>query len=109
MRKLFIIPILLALLAAAPASASRATTVQVRMGDPGCHWFYSHGKNVKSLTVSGSVTIVNYDEAALKLVGPGGTKIEKRLSKLTLKTPGTYRITMVGQAPDDNHLKLVVK
>jgi hypothetical protein len=109
MRKLFFIPILLALLAAAPASASRSTAVQVRMADPGCHWFYSHGKNVKSLTVTGAVTVVNYDEAALKFVGPGGTKIEKRLGKLTLKAPGTYRITMVGQAPDDNHLKLVIK
>jgi len=27
---------------------------------------------------------------------------------ITVSKPGTYHITMVGQAPDDNHLVLVV-
>jgi hypothetical protein len=30
-------------------------------------------------------------------------------AKLTLKAKGVYRITMVKQAPDDNHLKLTIK
>src|SRR5690242_12855092 len=107
MRKL-LIPALLALLLAAPASAAGPTRLQVRMADPGCHWFFAHGKMVKTVTVSGPVTVTNYDEAALKYVGPGGTKIEKRLAKITLTARGTYHVTMVGQAPDDNHLKLVV-
>ena len=48
------------------------------------------------------MTLVNYDEAALEIKGPGGTKIEKVGAKLTLRARGLYRITMVGQAPDDN-------
>jgi hypothetical protein len=111
MRKLFI-PVLFALVllaASTPAQASRATTLRVVMADPGCHWFSVHGKKVKSTTVHGPVILANYDEAALKIVGPGGTKIDKQLGKTTLKIRGTYRITMVGQAPDDNHLRLVVK
>lgn len=108
MRKL-LIPTLLALVVVAPAAAQRTTALQVRMADPGCHWFYSHGKLVKTVTVSGPVTVTNLDEAALKYVGPGGTKIEKRLGKITLSSPGVYHVTMVGQAPDDNHLKLTIK
>jgi hypothetical protein len=111
MRKLFI-PVLFALLlmaASASAQASRVTTLRVVMADPGCHWFSVHGKNVKSTTVHGPVVLANYDEAALRIAGPGGTKIEKRLAKTSLKTPGIYRVTMVGQAPDDNHLKLIIK
>ena len=41
--------------------------------------------------------------------GPGVTKTERVGAKLTLKVKGAYRITMVGQAPDDNHLKLTIK
>jgi hypothetical protein len=48
--------------------------------------------------------LVNRDEAALRIKGPGGTKIERVLGKLRLHAKGTYRITMVHQAPDDNHL-----
>jgi hypothetical protein len=111
MRKLLIsvASAVLLLAASASAQAAHATTLRVVMADPGCHWFSVHGKNVTSTTVHGPVTLANYDEAALKIVGPGGTKIDKRLGKVTLRTHGTYRITMVGQAPDDNHLKLVVR
>jgi hypothetical protein len=31
------------------------------------------------------------------------------LGKLRLRAKGTYRITMVHQAPDDNHLVLKIK
>jgi hypothetical protein len=55
------------------------------------------------------VTLVNLDEAALKINGPGGTKAERVGAKLTLKAKGVYKITMVRQAPDDNHLKLTIK
>jgi hypothetical protein len=41
--------------------------------------------------------------------GPGGTRIEKVGAKLKLRAKGTYRITMVKQAPDDNHLVLRIK
>jgi hypothetical protein len=55
------------------------------------------------------VTLLNNDEAALRIKGPGGTKLERVGAKLTLRAKGTYRITMVRQAPDDNHLTLRVK
>jgi len=102
-----------ALLLAAPASAA-PTTVTVAMRDPGCHWFYvgggsSHRKFATTLVRQGPVTLVNLDEASLKIKGPGGTRIEHVGARLTLKTAGVYRITMVGQAPDDNHLKLTLR
>ena len=91
----------------ASASTHAPKTVVVAMHDPGCHWFQVGTSFRKNLTVKGPVALVNYDEAALKVAGPSGAKIEKLAARLTL-THGTYRITMVGQAPDDNHLKLVV-
>jgi len=112
MRKLILIGIA-ALMFAAPAGAA-PTTVIIAMKDPGCHWFYTgggpnHRKYVKTLVRSGPVTLLNLDEAALLVKGPGGTKTEPVGAKLTLKAKGVYRITMVKQAPDDNHLKLTVK
>ena len=107
MRKLILLP-LAALALAAPAAAGRAPLV-VAMHDPGCHWFYVGGKYVKSVTRHGPVTLLNQDEAALRIKGPGGTKLERVGAKLTLRARGTYRIVMVRQAPDDNHLTLTVK
>ena len=112
MRKLILIGIA-ALMFVAPAGAA-PTTVIIAMKDPGCHWFYTgggpnHRKYVRTLVRSGPVTLLNLDEAALLVKGPGGTKTEPVGAKLTLKAKGVYRITMVKQAPDDNHLKLTVK
>lgn len=107
----------LALAASAAAGSSAgagATKLVVAMRDPGCHWFYlgggpSHRKYAKSVTRSGPVALVNLDEATLVIKGPGGTKHDQVGAKLTLKAKGTYKITMVKQAPDDNHLKLTIK
>lgn len=107
----------LALAASAAAGSSAgagATKLVVAMRDPGCHWFYlgggpSHRKYAKSVTRSGPVALVNLDEATLVIKGPGGTKHDQVGAKLTLKAKGVYRITMVKQAPDDNHLKLTIK
>jgi opacity protein-like surface antigen len=99
---------LMAALIAAPAAGARSM-VQIRMHDPGCHSFYVGGKYVTKYSVKGSITIQNLDEATLKFVGPGGTKLDKVGKSLTLNRRGVYRITMVGQAPDDNHLKLTIK
>jgi len=112
MRKLTLIGIA-ALMLAAPAGAA-PTTLIIAMRDPGCHWFYtgggpSHRKYVKTLVRSGPVTLLNLDEAALIVKGPGGTKTQPVGAKLTLKAKGVYRITMVKQAADDNHLKLTIK
>jgi hypothetical protein len=97
---------------AAPAAANKAP-LMIAMRDPGCHWFYVGGgpssrKYAKSVIRSGPVTLLNLDEAALIVKGPGGTKPERVGARLTLKARGTYRITMVKQAPDDNHLTLKV-
>jgi hypothetical protein len=89
--------------------------LQIRMHDPGCHSFYlgggpSHRQYATTLTRSGPVTLVNYDEAALTYRGPGGfLKKEGVGQKITLTRKGVYHITMVKQAPDDNHLTLTVR
>jgi hypothetical protein len=97
---------------AAPSAAAKAPLV-IAMKDPGCHWFYLGGgpnqrKYAKSLTRVGPVTLLNLDEATLIIKGPGGTKTERVGAKLTLTAKGTYHITMVKQAPDDNHLILKI-
>ena len=92
---------------ATPAHHTSAKTVTVVMHDPGCHWFSVGGAFKTSLSVAGPVKLVNLDEATLKVAGPSGVKLDRVGAKLQLG-PGTYRITMVGQASDDNHLKLVV-
>lgn len=105
---------LVATAAARPATTAKATRLVVAMRDPGCHWFYlgggpSHRKYSKTVTRTGPVKLVNFDEDTLIVKGPGGTKHAKVGATLTLKAKGLYKITMVKQAPDDNHLKLVVK
>lgn len=111
MRKLILIGIA-ALMFAAPAGAA-PTTVIIAMKDPGCHWFYTGGgpnnrHYAKLVTRVGRVTLLNLDEAAMIIKGPGGTKIQKVGAKLTLKAKGVYHLTMVKQAPDDNHLTLKI-
>jgi hypothetical protein len=101
------------LMLAAPAAAAPPPLI-VAMKDPGCHWFYTgggpnHRKYVKTIVRTGPVTLLNLDEAALIIKGPGGTKKEAVGGRLTLKAKGLYTITMVKQAPDDNHLKLTIK
>ena len=88
--------------------ASAPTKVTVAMHDPGCHWFLVGGKYTKSLSVKGPVSLVNLDEAALKIAGVSGMKLDAVGKKVAL-VRGAYRITMVGQAPDDNTLMLIVK
>src|SRR5262249_46326448 len=116
MRKFILIPFAALAFAApviaAPASATTAPLV-IAMHDPGCHWVYlgggpNHRKYANAVTRRGPVTLLNLDEAALIVKGPGGTKIDKVGAKLTLTSKGTYHITMVKQMPDDQHLILKV-
>jgi hypothetical protein len=118
MRKLILIGIAGLVFAAAASAgttaASRSTTLIVAMRDPGCHWFYLGGgpsqrRYVKTVTRQGPVTLVNLDEAPLIIKGPGGTTRAQVGARLTLHANGVYRITMVKQAPDDNHLKLTIR
>jgi len=107
MRKL-IITAIAALGLAVPATAGNAPLV-IAMHDPGCHWFHVGGKYTKSVVRHGPVTLLNLDEAALVIKGPAGTRHEAVGAKLRLRAKGTYRITMVHQAADDNHLVLKIK
>jgi len=95
----------------APAAAShtgKAKTLNVVMHDPGCHWFSIGGKFKTTASVAGPIRLANYDEATLKVRSSEGTQRIKVGESILLRR-GHYRITMVGQAPDDNHLKLTVR
>jgi hypothetical protein len=84
-------------------------TVKIVMHDPGCHWFMVHGKYATTDTVKASrVRLVDQDEAALKVASRHGTQ-HIPMGKSIVVGPGHYVIMMVGQAPDDNYLKLTVR
>jgi hypothetical protein len=84
-------------------------TVTIAMHDPGCHWFMVHGKYVKSDIVKGNrVRLVDQDEAALKIASRNGMQ-HVAVGKSLVVGHGSYVIMMVGQAPDDNYLKLTVR
>lgn len=83
-------------------------TVKVVMHDPGCHWFVVNGKYTTTNTVHATrARIVDQDEAALKVTTPQGVR-HITVGHSIVVGHGVYRITMVGQAPDDNHLRLTV-
>ncbi|HEY6960369.1 MAG TPA: hypothetical protein VI408_00625 [Gaiellaceae bacterium] len=108
MKKL-LIPIAAAVfLVAGAAQAQSPTKVSVVMHDPGCHWFSVAGKFQKTLTVNGAAKLVNLDESTLIVKGAGATRHDG-VGKTLVLGKGTYTVTMVKQAPDDNHLKLVVR
>ena len=112
---LLTVGLLLAASAAARSNAAASgTKLIVAMHDPGCHWFYlgggsAHHKYTKTVVRHAAVKLVNLDEATLIIKGPGGTRHDKVGATLSLKAKGIYKITMVKQAPDDNHLKLTIK
>ncbi len=84
-------------------------TVKIVMHDPGCHWFVVRGKYVKTNTVKANrVRLVDRDEAALKVASRHGMR-HIPVGKSIVVGRGNYVIMMVGQAPDDNYLKLTVR
>jgi hypothetical protein len=96
-------------IASAGTTAARAATkVTVAMHDPGCHWFQVGSSYKKTLTVKGPVSLFNVDEAALIIKGAHGT-VRDRVGGSVMLSQGVYHITMVKQAPDDNHLLLTVR
>ena len=97
---------------AAPAAkrAPKVNHVTVAMRDPGCHWFAVGTSFKKGMTVRGIAVVRNIDEAALIFRGPNGFHAVLPVGKtLRIAKQGAYHITMVKQAPDDNHLLLRVK
>ena len=84
-------------------------TVKIVMHDPGCHFFMVHGKRAtKDIVKANRVKLVNMDEAALKVASRAGMK-HIAVGKSLVVSRGNYVIMMVGQAPDDNYLKLTVR
>jgi hypothetical protein len=83
-------------------------TVKIVMHDPGCHWFMVHGQyRVKDTVKADRVRLVDQDEAALKVKTAQGVQ-RIPVGRSIVVGQGAYRITMVGQASDDNHLRLTV-
>jgi hypothetical protein len=95
-------------LSSAHGATKAPKTVTVVMHDPGCHWFDVKNTFLKKLTVAGPVKLAGFDEAPLVVKGPSDTR-RLAVGKHILLGRGVYHITMVGQAPDDNHLLLVVR
>jgi hypothetical protein len=83
-------------------------TLNIVMHDPGCHWFKVGGKFTKTATAKGRVRLVDLDEAALKVASRHGMR-HIPMGKSIVVGRGNYVIMMVGQAPDDNYLKLTVR
>lgn len=84
-------------------------TLQIVMRDPGCHWFKIHGKFTTTATLkAGHVRLVDLDEAALKVASRHGLR-HIAVGKSIVVGRGSYVIMMVGQAADDNYLKLTVR
>jgi len=114
MKRIAVLYLAIALLAVGAGQAfahpshATPTKVMVVMKDPGCHWFSVNGAFKTKLAVRGPAKVLNVDEAAIKVVRPGFTK-RVAIGKTLLLGKGTYTITMVGQEPDDNHLKLTVR
>jgi len=95
----------------APAATSHQSalkTINVYMRDPGCHWFKIGGKYTTKATVNGRVRLVNLDEAALKVASRQGSR-HIAMGKTLVVGRGHYVIMMVGQAHDDNELRLTVR
>jgi hypothetical protein len=89
-------------------TAAAPKTLKIAMHDPGCHWFQIGTKFTKTATANGSVRLLNLDEATLKATS-GHSVRRIPVGKSIVVGSGHYTITMVGQAPDDNHLKLTVR
>jgi hypothetical protein len=91
-------------------TAHQATpkTLQIVMHDPGCHWFKLSGKLTTKAAITGRVRLVNFDEAALKVASRHGMQ-RIAVGKSLIVGRGNYVIMMVGQAPDDNYLRLTVR
>jgi len=95
-------------LAATRHHAAARKTLVVAMHDPGCHWFLIHGKYLRTASVKGPVRVMNQDEATLKVASRHGMQHIPVGKGLVLKH-GHYVVMMVGQATDDNYLKLTVR
>ena len=95
-------------LAAGSHHSATPKTLKVVMHDPGCHWFLVNGKDAKTASAAGPIRLQNLDEAALKVASKMKMRHVQVGSSIVLGR-GHYVVMMVGQAPDDNYLKLTVR
>ncbi len=93
--------------AASSSHQASPKTLKVVMADPGCHWFLVHGKHAKTASVHGSIRIQNLDEAKLKVASRSKLRFIP-VGRSIILGRGNYVVMMVGQATDDNYLKLRV-
>ena len=83
-------------------------TLKVVMADPGCHFFLVHGKKTTTPSMAGPIRLKNLDEAALKVASR--TKVRfVPVGRAIVLGRGHYVVMMLGQAVDDNYLKLTVR
>jgi hypothetical protein len=113
MKKILVISLFAALVlgggqALAANHHTTTKTLKVVMHDPGCHWFLVHGKVAKTASVRGPIRVQDLDEAALKVASSSKVRLIKVGKSIVLKR-GHYVVMMVGQAVDDNYLKLTVR
>jgi hypothetical protein len=94
--------------AGAAHHASAVKSLRIVMSDPGCHWFSVGGKLKTNVSVKGPVAVVNLDIGTLEFARHGVVRRDGIGKTITLAR-GSYRITMVDMAADDNTLKLVVR
>lgn len=92
---------------AKPSHSAAPKTLTVVMHDPGCHWFLVHGKVVKTASVTGPIRLKNLDENTLKVASRTGLRFV-HVGKSIVLDRGNYVVMMVGQAVDDNYLKLTI-
>ena len=95
-------------LAASSHHNAAPRTLKVVMHDPGCHWFLVHGHMRLTASVNGPIRLQNFDEATIKVASRSGAHYIK-IGRSLLIHRGHYVVMMVGQAPDDNYLKLTVR
>jgi len=93
---------------AASGHHTQLRTLTVVMHDPGCHWFSVHGHATKTASVAGPIRLKNLDEAKLKVDSRTGHQFIP-VGRSIVVRHGNYVVMMVGQAPDDNFLKLTVR
>jgi hypothetical protein len=95
--------------AGSAAPKAKMSVVPIVMADPGCHWFQVGGKKLARLTVNRPTAFRNLDEAAVVFKSKNFFRRVAVGKTIAITKAGLYRITMVGQHGDDNHLLLVVK
>jgi hypothetical protein len=87
---------------------SAPTTLKVVMHEPGCHWFQVGGQDVETASVAGPVRLLDLDENTLEIASQDGLRYV-HVGKSIVLGRGRYVVMMVGQAVDDNYLKLTVR